>query len=207
MASGARPPALPIIRIGTDCFREGRLVSNTPPQHLPDRAGSERPLVLQVNLSRDRRDVLARQKDIQYSSRTRLVTDCFMEKVRLQATISKLLARLADAELSDGERGLKRYFSRLPEVAVLHLRYQQMVYEGQATAHKFRGASLREHWESDYFDTRPKQRHAEWLWTSVNQCGIVVRDGRRAEQRNMHLLHAANRTPVGNLADQKLSSF
>ena len=36
MASGALPPALPMVRIGTDHFWDGGIVSNTPLQHLLD---------------------------------------------------------------------------------------------------------------------------------------------------------------------------
>ena len=36
MASGALPPALPMVKIGTDHFWDGGIVSNTPLQHLLD---------------------------------------------------------------------------------------------------------------------------------------------------------------------------
>ena len=36
MASGALPPALPMVKIGTDYFWDGGIVSNTPLQHLLD---------------------------------------------------------------------------------------------------------------------------------------------------------------------------
>ena len=82
MASGALPPALPMVRIGTDHYWDGGLVSNTPLQHMLDKPDGDNMLVFQVDLfsargplPRDMPDVLARQKDIQYSSRTRLVTD------------------------------------------------------------------------------------------------------------------------------------
>ena len=35
-ASGALPPALPMVKIGTDHFWDGGIVSNTPLQHLLD---------------------------------------------------------------------------------------------------------------------------------------------------------------------------
>src|SRR4030095_12086290 len=34
MASGALPPALPMVKVGTDHFWDGGIVSNTPLQHL-----------------------------------------------------------------------------------------------------------------------------------------------------------------------------
>lgn len=77
MASGALPPALPMVRIGTDHYWDGGLVSNTPLQHVLETAEAEDLLIFQVDLfsargplPRDMYDVMARQKDIQYSSRT-----------------------------------------------------------------------------------------------------------------------------------------
>jgi NTE family protein len=135
MASGALPPALPMVKIGTDYFWE---VSNTPLQHLLDNARTDTMLVFQVDLfiahealPRDMQDVAAQQKDIQYSSRTRLVTDYFAPRTKQQALIRELMAKLPDSELSD-ERALKRHLARLPDITILHLICQRAVYGGQA---------------------------------------------------------------------------
>src|SRR6201994_643495 len=84
MASGALPPALPMVKIGTDHFWDGGIVSNTPLQHLLDQDDSLNTLVFQVDLFSARgplprtiQDVMGRQKDIMYSSRTRNITDLF----------------------------------------------------------------------------------------------------------------------------------
>ncbi len=50
MASGALPPALPMVRIGTDHFWDGGIVSNTPLQHLLDQEDGQNSLVFQVDL-------------------------------------------------------------------------------------------------------------------------------------------------------------
>lgn len=50
MASGALPPALPMIQVGTDYFWDGGLVSNTPLQHIIDNPVGEKVLVFQVDL-------------------------------------------------------------------------------------------------------------------------------------------------------------
>ena len=84
MASGALPPALPMVKIGTDHFWDGGIVSNTPLQHLLDQDDKLNTLVFQVDLfsargvlPRDIQDVMARHKDIIYSSRTRYNTDVY----------------------------------------------------------------------------------------------------------------------------------
>ena len=86
MASGALPPALPMVKIGTDHFWDGGIVSNTPLQHLLDQDDRLNSLVFQVDLfsargalPRDIQEVMARHKDIVYSSRTRYNTDVYRQ--------------------------------------------------------------------------------------------------------------------------------
>ena len=50
MASGALPPALPMVKIGTDYFWDGGIVSNTPLQHLLEQDDDINTLVFQVDL-------------------------------------------------------------------------------------------------------------------------------------------------------------
>jgi len=82
MASGALPPVLPMVKIGTDHFWDGGIVSNTPLQHLLEEEDRLNTLIFQIDLfsargvlPRDLEDVMARHKDIMYSSRTRNNTD------------------------------------------------------------------------------------------------------------------------------------
>ena len=101
MASGALPPALPMVKIGTDHFWDGGIVSNTPLQHLLDQDDRLNTLVFQVDLfsargvlPRDIHDVMARHKDIMYSSRTRYNTDVYRRlhtwKKRLYQALEKV---------------------------------------------------------------------------------------------------------------------
>ena len=98
MASGALPPALPMVRIGTDHFWDGGIVSNTPLQHLLDQEDAINSLVFQVDLfsargvlPRSIQDVMARHKDIMYSSRTRHNTDVYRRTHNLKVLLYKAL--------------------------------------------------------------------------------------------------------------------
>jgi len=137
MASGALPPTLPMVQIGTDYFWDGGLVSNTTLQCILENAGPVGMLVLQVDLfsahgalPRDMYDVLARQKDIQYSSRTRLVTDYFRHQQRIDVMMKRLLDKVPDGELDADERAAKQRLSKMPQINILQLIYQQLAYEG-----------------------------------------------------------------------------
>jgi NTE family protein len=114
MASGALPPALPMVRIGTDHFWDGGIVSNTPLQHLLDQEDRLNSLVFQVDLfsargalPRDIQEVMARHKDIMYSSRTRHNTDIYKRMNNLKTDYYKALLKIPENQLSDRERTMR----------------------------------------------------------------------------------------------------
>jgi NTE family protein len=188
MASGALPPAFPAVQIGTDYYWDGGLVSNTPLQHVLDNAACHHMLVFQVDLfsargmlPRDMDDVLARQKDIQYSSRTRLVTDYFRERHDRDLLAKKLLAKIPDDHLDPDERELKLHLAHMPEATILELIYQQAAYETQAKDYEFSAASMREHWNSGFLDTKRTLRHRDWLEVSESDAGLSVHDIHRVD--------------------------
>jgi NTE family protein len=182
MASGALPPALPMVQIRTDYFWDGGLVSNTPLQHLLDNIACTHMLVFQVDLfiargilPRDMHDVFTRQKDIQYSSRTRLVTEYYMNKNTLNTVIRRLRDKIPEAQLTEEERALQRKPATLPEVTILQLICQQTAYEGQAKDYEFSGTSMQEQWESGYRDTQRSLIHGEWLKLPSPTGSVTVR--------------------------------
>jgi NTE family protein len=189
MASGALPPALPMIQVGSDFFWDGGLVSNTPLQYILENPEGDHMLVFQVDLfsargalPRDMPEVLGRQKDIQYSSRTRLVTDYFRRLYAQDMLLKGLLARLPDDDLEADEKAAKARLAHLPAFTILELIYQQAAYEGEAKDYDFSGASMREHWASGYRDTRQTLAHKEWLTEHDPDRGIVVHDIHRQEE-------------------------
>jgi NTE family protein len=188
MASGALPPAFPMVQIGTDYYWDGGLVSNTPLQHVLDTATCAHMLVFQVDLfsargslPRDMHDVMARQKDIQFSSRTRLVTDYFKERRKNDETMRKLLAKIPEDQLDADQRALRQRLSSSTEATILQMIYQQTAYETQAKDYEFSGTSMRDHWQSGYLDTQRTLRHKDWLKVASGGGGVVVHDIHRAD--------------------------
>jgi NTE family protein len=188
MASGALPPALPMIKIGTDHYWDGGVVSNTPLQHLLDQDDSLNTLIFQVDLfsasgvlPRDIQDVLGRHKDIMYSSRTRYNTDVFRRIYGWKARLYRALVRIPEDQLTDEEVRLKDELSDLPEITILQIIYQQKAYEGHAKDYEFSGTSMREHWASGYEDTKRTLKHKRWMSMPAPGTGIVVHDIHREE--------------------------
>src|SRR5437763_4492257 len=122
MASGALPPALPMVKIGTDHFWDGGIVSNTPLQHLLDQEDNLNSLVFQVDLfsargvlPRDIQDVMGREKDIVYSSRTRHVSDMFARLQRWKTRAYEALVKVPEADLSPEQRTMRDKLADLPQ--------------------------------------------------------------------------------------------
>jgi NTE family protein len=183
MASGALPPALPMVKIGTDYFWDGGIVSNTPLQHLLDQEDGLNALVFQVDLfsargplPRDIQEVMSRQKDIVYSSRTRMVTDVFAERHKWKKLLHEALVRVPDAKLTDDEKQMRAQLSDLPEITILQLIYQQKVYEGPSKDYEFSPGSMREHWQSGLEDTLRTLKQKKWLTIPPDGAGVVTHD-------------------------------
>jgi NTE family protein len=114
MASGA--PGFPPIEIDDQLYWDGGLVSNTPLQFVLEKSGPREDMVIfQIDLfsakgpvPQNLFEIAQREKEIRYSSRTRLNTDIFCElqairrAVRhLRPTLSEPLASNADWQLLD----------------------------------------------------------------------------------------------------------
>ena len=186
MASGALPPALPMVRIGTDHFWDGGIVSNTPLQHLLDQEDGKNSLVFQVDLfsargqlPRDIHEVSSRHKDIVYSSRTRHNTDIYRRMNNVKASLYKALLKVPEAELTNEEREMRDKLVHLSGITILQLIYQQKAYEGDSKDFDFSATSMREHWMSGLEDTRRTLKRREWLAMPPEGMGIVVHDVHR----------------------------
>jgi NTE family protein len=188
MASGALPPAMPMVQIGTDYFWDGGIVSNTPLQHLLDQDDSLNSLVFQVDLfnargalPRDVEDVIARRKDIIFSSRTRYNTDVYRRLHEWKTRTFQALAKIPENLLTEEERRLRDRLSDLPEITILQLIYQQKAYEGHAKDLEFSATSMREHWQSGYLDTKRTLLRRDWLAMPEQGAGLVVHDVHREQ--------------------------
>ena len=89
MASGALPPGFPPVEIDGEYYWDGGLVSNTPLQYVLDFSPRRSRLTFQVDVFQGRgqlptnlEEVNEREKDIRYSSRTRITTENFPAEAR-----------------------------------------------------------------------------------------------------------------------------
>lgn len=152
MASGALPPGLPPVDIDGKLYWDGGLVSNTPLAHVLDRQDAAM-LVFQVDLfaagtdrPRTIMDVMAREKEIRFSSRTRQIS---AERLRLRQErerIRALLAKLPDEWADDPDvTALAAASAELP-VNIVHLIYRSNAWEGGSRDFEFSQRTMDEHW-------------------------------------------------------------
>ncbi len=188
MASGALPPALPMVKIGDDFFWDGGIVSNTPLQHLLDQDDDLRTLVFQVDLfsaqgelPRQMAQVMTRQKDITYSSRTRQATTAFKRVLKLRAQLADALKRVPAKQLRSGERELMNDYADSGVVNLIQLIYQGHGSQRDSKDYEFSSESLRAHEQAGYADTMATLAHPEWLDLPSAKDGVVEHDVHRFE--------------------------
>jgi len=152
MASGALPPGLPPVEIDGRHYWDGGIVSNTPLSHVLDHQASDI-LIFQVDLfpaegplPDEMTGVWSRQKDIQYSSRTRQVTDQYLRARREHEAIAALLAKLPEAERNWPEaRALAAMIDR-GAANIVHLIYRSRAWESGARDFEFSRMTMLDHW-------------------------------------------------------------
>jgi len=183
MASGALPPALPMVKIGEDFYWDGGIVSNTPLQYLLDEGDDLSTLAFQVDLfsargsvPRNMHDVASRQKDITYSSRTRQATTAFKRTLELRRQLADALGRLRPSQLQPGEAALMRDYADVGVVNLIELIYQAKHFEGDTKDYEFSRESVAMHSKAGYTDTAASLAQPGWLDPPTPEQGLVEHD-------------------------------
>ena len=169
MASSALPPGFPPVEIDGEYYWDGGLVSNTPLQYVLDQVPRPDMLVFQVDLFSARGpmprtifDVSEREKDIRYSSRTRLNTDVARHEQALRRATHRLLQRLPANLQDDPDVNLLRNSSCNAAITIVHLIHRRKDYFTQSKDYEFSRHSIEEHWKAGGDDVRRTFRNKSW---------------------------------------------
>ncbi len=169
LASGALPPGLPPVEIDGCWYWDGGLVSNTPLQYVLDQVPRPDMLVFQVDLFSARGpmprtilDVSEREKDIRYSSRTRLNTDFARHTQELRRATHRLVKKLPAKLRDDPDAKLLRDASCNAAVTIVHLIHRRKDYFTQSKDYEFSRQSIEEHWKAGRDDVSHTFRHKAW---------------------------------------------
>jgi NTE family protein len=183
MASAALPPGFPAVEIEGEHYWDGGLVSNTPLQWVVDSDPHLDTLAFQVDLwnargepPRTLAEVATRQKEIQYSSRTRAGTDNFKYVQRLRRAMSDLFQKLPEDLQNGPEAQILHPVGDHKVYNIVHLIYRAKNYEGHSKDYDFSRASMQEHWRAGYHDAIRTLRHPEVLERPTNHEGVFTFD-------------------------------
>jgi NTE family protein len=123
-----------------------------------------------------------REKDIRYSSRTRLNTDANLAKHRTKAALRTLLNKLPDELLSEPDVELLKEVSHENAVTIVQLIYRRKNYEGNSKDYEFSRSTMLEHWAAGRNDVRRSMRHRDWVTRTPPSRGSAVLDLTRDER-------------------------
>jgi len=194
MASGALPPGFPAILIDGEYYWDGGIASNTPLDYVLDAETDRDLLIFQVDLFSARGPVpetlleaAEREKDIRFSSRTRMNTDKNRQIHNARRAVRDLIEKLPEHLQSDPSVDYLRKVAKENTVTVVHLIYKSKNYETSSKDYDFSHVAMTEHWNAGVRDVYLSMRHKEWLERPQSGETMVTYD----------LTGDATETPVG----------
>lgn len=195
MASGALPPGFPAVEIEGDFYWDGGLVSNTPLAHVLGAGRRHDTIAFQVdlwsatgNLPTNVFDVQERQKDIQYSSRTRAITTQLHREQKLRHMLLGLLDKLPESvRRNDACCREAQEWASASVTNVIHLIYRDKEWDGLSKDYEFGPLTMRNHWNSGLEDIRATLKHPDWLERPPAGRDFITHDLHRAQGERMEL--------------------
>lgn len=170
MASGALPPGFPAVEIDGEYYWDGGLVSNTPLNEiiLADESSSQ--LIFQVDLwnasgvlPENLLEIDERMKDIQYSSKTRMITSLMKQRQHSTRMIKQLLAMIPEKNSCSQCVAEAENLADVGVKNVIHLIYRKQSYERGHKDYEFSANTMNDHWQSGLADMNNTLRHEDWF--------------------------------------------
>ena len=184
MASGALPPGFPPIEIDGEPYWDGGLVSNTPLEYVLERSGPRQDMcIFQIDLFSAKGclpetlfDIGQREKEIRYSSRTRLNTDIFREMQTIRRAI-RHLRTMVPAEFGDNADW--QILDRVAcdaAITIVLLIHRRAAYWTQSNDYEFSRYSMEEHWAAGRADVEHTLNHPDWKNRTRPEEGVAIFD-------------------------------
>jgi len=183
MASAALPPGFAPVEIDGRFYWDGGLVSNTPLQFVMDNLSTDPVRIFQVDLFSARdglpevlNDVGQREKDIRFSSRTRLTTDRYLQLHNLRRAAKRLAEKLPEALRGDPD--LAELLTIGPDcpITLVELIHRKQSFEGGAKDFEFSRDSMTRHWAEGVADVQHTLAHRKWKARNPGADGLQVFD-------------------------------
>jgi NTE family protein len=170
MASGALPPGFPAVEIEGEHYWDGGIASNTPLDYVLDTEVTRDLLIFQVDLFSARGNLPSslieaaeREKDIRFSSRTRMNTDKNKQVHNTRKALRDLIGKLPEDLKRDPSVAVLCEAARENTVTVVHLIYRSKNYESSSKDYDFSHFGMVEHWGAGERDVHLSMRHKDRL--------------------------------------------
>jgi NTE family protein len=183
MASGALPPAFPAVRLDGELYWDGGILSNTPVEAVFDDKPRRSGVVFAVHMwapSGPEPDsiwsVLARQKDLQYSSRA--ITHIARQKQihKLRHVISELAAKLPPEVRATNEVAELASYGCGTQMHVIRLLAPPLAGEDHAKDIDFSPGGIKARWDAGYEHTRRVLDQSPWTHCVDPMEGIILHE-------------------------------
>jgi NTE family protein len=183
MASGSLPPGFPPVEIDGELYWDGGLVSNTPLQHVLDYSPRRSRLSFQVDVFHGRgqlptnlEEVTEREKDIRYSSRTRITTESFRQRHEVRHAINELM-EILPPDIRNTEQAKRLWeWGCVTEMDIVQLIYRPHEPQGASKDYEFSRVTMNARWQQGLSDARATLRSAPWLAPKPREVGVRVFD-------------------------------
>jgi NTE family protein len=183
MASGALPPGFPPVEIDGEQYWDGGLFSNTPLQYMVDYYPRRSRVIFQVDvfpahgrLPANLDEVNEREKDIRYSSRTRLTTNTLREKHDVRHAINEL-HKLLPPDIANTEQAKRLYeHGCVTEMDIVQLIYRPIEPQGALKDFEFSRSTMEARWQQGLSDARSTLHASPWLAPMPRELGVRVFD-------------------------------
>jgi len=183
MASGALPPGFPPVEIDGQLYWDGGLFSNTPLQAMVDMTPRRSRLIFQVDVFQARGsaptnldEVNEREKDIRYSSRTRMITDALKHRHDVRRIINEL-HKLLPPEIADTPQAKRLYdHGCVTQMDIALLIYRPNAPQGSAKDYEFSRTTMEARWQAGFSDACTTLQHSPWLAPAPEELGVRVFD-------------------------------
>jgi NTE family protein len=129
-------------------------------------------------------DAVAREKEIRYSSRTRLNTEMMAKRHELRCALKRLLHKLPEGLRDDPDALRLARVEDEPSVTIVQLIYRERAYETHARDYEFSRISVEEHWAQGHKDVLQTLAHDSWKNRGTPREGVTVLDLTKKQRKS-----------------------
>ena len=162
--------ALGLALDSADTFATFFQATNTPLDYVLDEEINNDLLIFQVDLFSARGplpvsllEAAEREKDIRFSSRTRMNTDKNKQVHNARRALRELMGKLPDYLRNDPSVEILCKAAKENTVTMVHLIYRSKNYESNSKDYDFSHIGMVEHWGAGERDVHLSMRHRDWL--------------------------------------------